>query len=151
MDGENQDGDATGTNVPTTDPPKKVKKRVPQANVDEFWSKFTTKFPGKVHTILPGNHYAKTKAAKSQEGVIPSQSAGKSYEEAAVECKAAVEKISKECRRLNLKYRDPHFDIEWDLKCSRRDCLDGLVSMGWDMAPRSVKRIPVCNQGHQSF
>lgn len=143
MDGDNQDGDVTSTNVPILDPPKKVKKRVPQANVDEFWSKFTTRFPGKIHTILPKNNYAKTKAAKAPEGVIPSQSAGKSYEEAAAECVATVEKISKECRRLNLKYRDPHFDIEWDLKCSRRDCLDGLVSMGWDMAPRSVKRIPV--------
>lgn len=32
--------------VDSTSPAKKVKKRVPQRNVDEFWDKFTTKFPG---------------------------------------------------------------------------------------------------------
>lgn len=140
MDEANQEDNTTDTNA--TSRPKKVKKRVPQANIDEFWSKFTTKYPGKIHTILPKDNYARSKAVKTPDGGAPSQSAGKSYEEASAECVAAVEKIAKECRRLNLKYRDPHFDIEWDLKCRRRDFLDGLVSSGWDMTPRSVKRIP---------
>ncbi len=35
-------------------------------------------------------------------------------------------KIVKECRRLNQKYRDLHFDLEFDLKSNRRDCLDSL-------------------------
>lgn len=34
--------------------------------------------------------------------------------------------IVKECRRVNQKYRDPHFDLEIDLKLNRRDCLDSL-------------------------
>lgn len=146
MDEENQVVDGQITDVPASLPVRKVKKRVPQANVDEFWAKFNTKFPGKVHTVLPKNTYAKTKALKSPEGIVPSQAAGKSYEEASAECVAAVEKIAKECRRLNMKYRDPHFDIEWDLKCSRRDCLDGLV-LDSELAPRSVKRIPVWSLG----
>lgn len=130
---------------PIVDPPTigKAKKRAPQANVDKFWTKFNTAFPGKVHTILPQNIYAQAKAAQSPRGTIPSQRAGKSYVEAAAECRAAVEKISTECRRVNLKYRDPHFDIEWDLKCKKRDCLDGLWDEDVSMTPRSVKRISV--------
>ena len=31
---------------------RKVKKRVPQTNVDEFWDKFTTKFPGQNPEML---------------------------------------------------------------------------------------------------
>ena len=124
-------------------PIKKAKKRPPQAGVDEFWTKFQTSFPGKVETILPKNIYAKAKAAKNPKGSIPSQGAGKSYEEASAECIATVDKIAAECRRVNLKYRDPHFDIEWDLKRAKRDCLDGLVQSDWELAPRSVKRVAV--------
>ncbi|KAL8666873.1 MAG: hypothetical protein Q9202_001113 [Teloschistes flavicans] len=127
--------------VDSTSPAKKVKKRVPQRNVDEFWDKFTTKFPGKIYSILPENVYAKTKAAQSPAGLVHGQATGKSYEQAAADCRAAVTKIAKECRRVNLKYRDPHFDIEFDLKRNRRDCLDSL-SRESDLGPKSVKRVP---------
>ena len=52
-------------------------------------------------------------------------------------------KIARECRRINAKYRDPHFDIEFDLKRDRRDCLDSLQSTSNDDRhwPRSVKRV----------
>lgn len=49
-----------------------------------------------------------------------------SFEEAAAICRAKVEKIVQECRRVNQKYRDPHFDLEYDLKTGRRDCLESL-------------------------
>ena len=71
------------------------------------------------------------------------QTAVKSYDQAAAECKNAVEKIAKECRRVNHKYRDSHFDIEFDLKRNRRDCLDGLGQVDDKAYPKSVKRIPV--------
>ena len=71
------------------------------------------------------------------------QIAVKSYDQAAGECKHAVEKIAKECRRVNHKYRDPHFDIEFDLKLKRRDCLDALGGVQEKAYPKSVKRIPV--------
>lgn len=31
-----------------------------------------------------------------------------------------------ECRRVNQKYRDPHFDLDYDLKSGSRDCLESL-------------------------
>ena len=71
------------------------------------------------------------------------QIAIKSYDQAAGECRHAVEKIAKECRRVNQKYRDPHFDIEFDLKGKRRDCLDALGGAEEKAYPKSVKRIPV--------
>ncbi|KAI4129009.1 MAG: hypothetical protein LQ338_002476 [Usnochroma carphineum] len=123
-------------------PTRKVKKRVPQQNVDEFWDKFTTKYPGKVSSILPANVYAKTKAAQSPSGLVHGQATGRSYEQAAADCKAAVESIAKECRRVNLKYRDPHFDIEFDLKRNIRDCLDSLTGTPNGLSPKSVKRVP---------
>ncbi|CAD6578019.1 MAG: hypothetical protein ASARMPRED_008495 [Alectoria sarmentosa] len=118
-----------------------MRKQLPQRGVDEFWKKFTTKFPGKVHSILPADIYAKTKASRSTKGVVNCQIAVRSYDQAAAECKHAVEKIAKECRRVNHKYRDPHFDIEFDLKRKRRDCLDALGEVSDKAYPRSVKRI----------
>ena len=52
-------------------------------------------------------------------------------------------KIAKEYRRINAKYRDPHFDIEFDLKRDWRDCLDSLQPASDDdrLLPRSVKRV----------
>lgn len=129
---------------PAPDAPKKVKKQSPQKTVDQLWEAFTTKHPGKVRSILPNNIYAETKAAKSPKGVVHSQKAGKSFDEAVAECRHAVAKIAKECRRVNMKYRDPHFDIEFDLKCGKRDTLNGLVpGDGFDLAPKSVKRVTV--------
>lgn len=135
----------TRPRTPEPQPRKKVKQQPPQKAVDQLWEAFTTKYPGKVHSILPHNIYAESKAARVPKGVVRGERAGKSYEEAAAECKAAVEKISKECRRVNMKYRDPHFDIEFDLKWGVRDCLDGLVrgESTYELSPKSVKRVTV--------
>ena len=86
-----------------------------------------------------------TKAGDSvPKGVIKGENAVASYEEAAAICKDKVAKIVKECRRVNQKYRDPHFDIEFDLKWGIKDCLTSLgdtseVDSGF--RPGSVKRV----------
>lgn len=126
-----------------------VKKQAPQKSIDEFWDKFTTKHPGKIFTILPDNLYAKRAAAHAPKGSIPGKSALASYEEAVQACKAKVAKIVKECRRLNQKYRDPHFDIEADFKRSQAfpelppDCLTSLDKEISEFQPMSVKRVEV--------
>ena len=125
------------------DPPRAVKKQAPQKTVDDFWAAFTTKFPGKVHTIIPKNAYSKSKAAHEPKGTVCGQPALKSYEEARDECVATVEKIAKECERVNMRYRDPHFDIEFDLKNGKRDCLNGLLIYPDAGTPKSVKRVHV--------
>ena len=144
---ENPEDTLPPPRIPIASPNKKMRNRTPQASIDQFWASFTSKYPGKPQRILPANVYAKTKAANSPKGVVHGQAAIKSYEQASAECIAAVEKIAKECRRVNMKYRDPHFDIEFDLKSARsgtRDCLDGLLGRNEDSAlPKSVKRVPV--------
>ena len=123
--------------------PRKAGRQPPQDSITQFWKKFNTPYPGKVFTVLPDNPYAKAKAAKVPKGTVHGQRAVKSYEQARKECELAVRKIAKECRRVNQKYRDPHFDIEFDLKSGRRDCLDGLNRGDEGMTPRAVKRVTV--------
>ncbi|KAH7381223.1 hypothetical protein DE146DRAFT_760663 [Phaeosphaeria sp. MPI-PUGE-AT-0046c] len=123
------------------------KHHAPQRSIDDFWDKFTTKHPGKIFTILPDNLYAKRAAAHAPKGAIPGVNALASYEQAVDSCRSKVAKIVKECRRLNQKYRDPHFDIEADFKRSQllpntpADCLTGLDKEQADFQPMSVKRV----------
>ncbi|KAI0120929.1 calpain family cysteine protease [Xylariales sp. AK1849] len=123
--------------------PRKTKQQTPQEAIDEFWSKFTTKAPGKANTIIPQNEYAARAAKHSRQATgITTQA---SYDEAAALCKAKVAKIVKECRRVNQKYRDPHFDLEFDLKWGKRDTLESLSNVKdrppSDFKPKSVKRV----------
>lgn len=122
---------------------RKQQRQAPQETVQLFWDRLNPKYPGKVLTVLPNNPYARKKAAKTPRGVVHGQRAAKSYEEARSECTRDVDRIIKECRRLNQKYRDAHFDIEWDLKSGQRNCLDGLSTTGDSMKPKGVKRVTV--------
>ncbi|KAI9844149.1 MAG: hypothetical protein M1837_005749 [Sclerophora amabilis] len=125
---------------------EKTRKQDPQKTIEEFWDNFTTKQPGKVLTVLPDNLYAKRAAAQAPKGIIPGQNAVASFEDAVAICKDKVEKICTECKRVNQKYRDVHFDIETDWKSNSkfRYCLDGLTTHmdhhGFD-GPGSVKRV----------
>ncbi|PYH91070.1 cysteine proteinase [Aspergillus ellipticus CBS 707.79] len=116
-------------------------KQAPQDTMKQFWDDFNSKFPGLVNTVLPDNPYARIKAARTPKGVIQGHHVGKSYGQAQKECQRAVERIAKECERLNQKYCDPHFDIEVDLKSGRRSYLDGLEERNQEMCPRGVKRV----------
>jgi hypothetical protein len=96
--------------------------------------------------VLPQNEYAEKAARRSARAIGTTTTA--SFEDTAAVCKAKVEKIVKECRRVNQKYRDPHFDLEFDLKFHKRDCLESLsntrdkkdvVTSGF--SPQSVKRV----------
>ncbi|KAJ9642618.1 hypothetical protein H2204_002266 [Knufia peltigerae] len=127
--------------APPAKPRRKIRRQSPQETVRQFWDKLNTKYPGKVFTVLPDNPYAREKAARRTLGVVSGQRAAKSYEEARRECEHDVDRIIRECRRLNQKYRDPHFDIEWDLKSGQRNCLDGLSNPGDSMKPKGVKRV----------
>ena len=137
---------------PPTEPsplPKKVNKNVPpQQSIDNFWKRFTTKHPGKLFTILPDNLYAKRAAIRASQEKAPSKNAVASYEQAAAACRAKVEKIVKDCRRLNQKYKDPHFDIEfdflrWGWGDYVEDCLAPLDADKANLRPMAVKRVEV--------
>ncbi|KAJ5129614.1 uncharacterized protein N7515_005653 [Penicillium bovifimosum] len=122
-------------------PPPRARCQPPQESVKQFWERFNTKYPGKVYTVLPDNSYARTRAKRVPSGRIQGHEAVKSYEQARWECRKSVERIVKECERINQKYTDPHFDIEVDLKSGRRHYLDGLDKPNPEMRPRGVKRV----------
>ncbi|CAI4215029.1 unnamed protein product, partial [Parascedosporium putredinis] len=96
----------------------------PQEIVDEFWKEFSAKSPSKATTVIPQNEYADKAAKGSTNG--PERTTQSSYAEAAEICRTKVRKIADECRAINRKYRDPHFDLEYDLKCSKRDSLESI-------------------------
>lgn len=137
--------------TPESKPPLLRKKIIPpQKSIDKFWKKFTTKHPGKPFTVLPDNLYAKRGALLASRKAGVPKNAVASYEQAAATCKAKVEKIVHDCRRLNQKYKDPHFDIEsdfmqWQWGQHTEDCLAPLGADSADLRPMSVKRIEVCH------
>lgn len=123
--------------------PRKNRRQPPQETVRQFWDQFSTKFPGKVYTVLPDNPYARSKVARTPKGATQGQNAAKPYDQARKECERSVNRIVRECKHLNQKYTDPHFDIEVDLKSGSRDYLDGLDVFNLEMLPKGVKRATV--------
>ncbi|KAL1881458.1 hypothetical protein VTK73DRAFT_3743 [Phialemonium thermophilum] len=112
---------------------RRGKRKTPQQKLDAFWKRFITNTPGKAMTVIPQNQYTSRTISRGvgikadggdSVGITTAPVA--SYEEAAAICQAKVDKIVSECRRVNQKYRDPHFDLEFDLKMDLRDCLDSL-------------------------
>lgn len=142
--GDRYYGPPPDANPPAAGKPRRRSRRQPpQDSVRQFWECLNSRYPGKVFTVLPNNPYARKKAVKTPHGTVHGQRAARSYEEARVECERDVDRIIRECRRLNQKYRDLHFDIEWDLKSGQRNCLDGLSNPGDGMKPKGVKRVTV--------
>lgn len=124
---------------------RKAKRQAPQETVNQFWSRFTTRYPGKVLTVLPSKPSVRSKAAAQPQSVTKGYGTTKSYEQVRKECELIVKRIVRECERVNQKYTDPHFDIEVDLKGGNRDCLDALVGETSGLRPKGVKRVTVCS------
>jgi hypothetical protein len=49
-----------------------------------------------------------------------------------------VDQIVAECRRVNQKYRDPPFDLDYDLRSESRDCLESLSNERADYCSSST-------------
>ena len=126
----------------TTSQASKPEIKQRQANVDSFWANFYTKHPGTVYNVLPTNSLAKKDTAQAIKSKGNGKRAVATYEEATLACKKAVDKIVMDCRRVNQKYRDPDFDIEFDLKIGKGDCLHGLDTDS-HYTPLSTKSVSV--------
>jgi hypothetical protein len=96
----------------------------------------------KSKTLLPHNKLADA-AAASIHHTSKSVVATRDLEEAIEVCRKKVEKIAKECRMANRKYRDLHFDLKRD----GRYCLDGLLpEHRSELNPEGTLRVAVGNQ-----
>ncbi|KAF5316597.1 hypothetical protein D9619_006612 [Psilocybe cf. subviscida] len=71
--------------------------------------------------------------AKEEPGLLVTSG----LEKAIRECRARVDRISKECRAQNRKFRDIEFDIEFD----RDRCLNGLFTSVSIYTPADVHRV----------
>ncbi|KAK5942090.1 hypothetical protein PMZ80_006043 [Knufia obscura] len=112
----------------TSKPPPKKSDPHPQEKLEKFWNVFEPEYLGKITRILPTTLIESTPATSKQAG-DKSHRASTSYSEARARCIRDVKRIIRECRTHNKKYTDTHFDIERDLKITRRrDCLDGLYN-----------------------
>ncbi|KAI0527723.1 hypothetical protein F5B22DRAFT_640704 [Xylaria bambusicola] len=125
---------------------KKKRKPPPQQSINKIWRRFATKKSTKALSVLP---FDPVPLPSNPEGPNELLSAG--YERAREECSRRVKKIIQECKRVNTRYRDPGFDLDWDLKMGRGNCLNYLGSSKFDMlntrystttsVPKAVKRV----------
>ncbi|KAF4462584.1 hypothetical protein FALBO_10605 [Fusarium albosuccineum] len=135
---------ASGTN--NNDQKKKKKKLPPQKSINRIWKKFSKRKFHRALAVLPFDPVLPPATYQSNELLL----AG--YDRAAEECRRKVEKIIKECKRVNMRYRDPGWDLDWDLKYEKGHCLNTLGVQKFELnrttllsskaaVPKAVKRV----------
>jgi len=91
----------------TTDQKKKKKKKpAPQQSINHIWRKFQSRKPNTAIAVLP---FDPVQPPATLDRANEAASAG--YRRAAEECRRKVQKIVKECKRVNMRYRDPGWDL----------------------------------------
>lgn len=84
---------------------KKKKKPPPQQTINRIWKRFSNKNFNKALAVLPFDPVLPPVTDDSNELLTTG------YERAAEECRRKVKKIIQECRRVNMRYRDPGWDL----------------------------------------
>jgi hypothetical protein len=85
---------------------KKKKKLAPQDAINRVWKTFENRKFNTPLAILPFSPVAPPAVEGRANELL---TAG--YERAVEECRRKVKKIIQECRRVNMRYRDPGWDI----------------------------------------
>ncbi|KAH8586197.1 hypothetical protein B0O99DRAFT_82526 [Bisporella sp. PMI_857] len=133
---------------------KKTKRYPPQETINKIWQRFSVPQFSKASTILPSapptssDPSKLTQSRPTQNNLLVSED----FQRAVQECRTKVQKLIKECKRVNMRYRDPRFDIDWDLKLEKGYCLNGLISGRFELnsntlsnwssqVPKAVKRV----------
>ncbi|KAG8156468.1 hypothetical protein KVR01_013702 [Diaporthe batatas] len=126
---------------------KKKSKTTPQEGIDKIWERFSQKKFSKALTVLPSSPTSASTSIERGNELL-----GAGYERAAEECRRRVRKIISECKRINSRYRDPGWDIDWDFKWEKGYCLNSLGSSRFKICdsnlaspsaniPKAVKRV----------
>jgi hypothetical protein len=94
---------------------KKRKKRLPpQQSINKVWKKFSNRKFYTALSVLPFDSVAPRSLDR------PNELLSEGYERTAEECRRKVEKIVKECKRVNMRYRDQGWDLVSDSRDSGR-------------------------------
>jgi hypothetical protein len=131
--------------VPAT--PRKKPRMPPQPRINRIWKRFSNRRFTTALAVLP---FSPVQPAAAPERANELLNDG--YKRAVEECKRKVEKIIAECRRVNMRYRDPGWDLDWDLKFEKGYCLNSLGRIKFELSrstmtnphphvPKAVKRV----------
>lgn len=82
------------------------KKLPPQITINRVWKRFSKKKFTKALAVLPFDPVPPPVVSDRANELLRA-----GYERAAEECRRKVRKIIQECRRVNMRYRDPGFDL----------------------------------------
>ncbi|PCD20140.1 hypothetical protein FGRA07_11771 [Fusarium graminearum] len=118
-----------------------------QAAINSIWKLFSTSPPQQALSILPLDPATKL-APDSNHG---NELLSKSRLRVVAECRRQVSEIVKECKQLNMRYRDRGWDLAFDLP-DQGYCLNGLRNTRFDVnqvshldaeskSPGAVKRV----------
>ncbi len=130
---------------------KRKKALPPQETIDKIWLRFSEKKFSKATVVLPSS-VRKAIEPSIHESEQNNLLVSEDYDRAVKECRARVTKLIRECKRVNMRYRDPDFDIDWDLKWEKGYCLNGLGESRFEIngrafanptsnVPKAVKRV----------
>lgn len=90
------------------DQKKKRKRRLPpQQTINRLWKRFSNRKFHKAVSVLPFDPVVAPRSGLDR----PNELLSESYERAAEECRRKVQKIVQECKRVNMRYRDPGWDL----------------------------------------
>jgi hypothetical protein len=132
---------ATGNN----NDKKVIKKRKlpPQITINRIWKRFSKKKFTKALSVLPFDAVPPPIVSERGNELL---TAG--YERAAEECRRKVNKIIQECRRVNMRYRDPGFDLvsAFNRLQSRSGWTNFIVGLGSEMGKGKLLEQPGAHQ-----
>ena len=125
---------------------KKKKALPPQETINKIWRRFSARKFSKATVLLPfaANEHSEDHPKKPHPPSIPERTnllVSEDFERAVQECRSRVKKLVKECKRVNMRYRDPDFDIDWDLKWEKGYCLNRLGGSKFEVDGRAFTRI----------
>jgi flagellar biosynthesis GTPase FlhF len=135
-------------NSNSNDQKKKKKKRLPpQQSINRTWKRFSSRKFSTTLSVLPFDPVDAPAIADR-----PNELLWDGYDRAAEECKRKVDKIVRDCKRVNMRYRDPGWDLDWDLKYEKGHCLNSLGTQKFELnrttllsssatVPKAVKRV----------
>lgn len=97
----------TTSSSSSQDQKKKRKKRYPpQQSINRIWKKFSNRKFHKALSVLPFDTICSPLSSER-----PNELLSEGYDRAAEECRRKVYKIVNECKRVNMRYRDPGWDL----------------------------------------